>query len=403
MNGDLSPLFPPAGEADFLISFAEKKLSFFAGDPAALSQLVSVEEIGRLVANGTLQSPRIRLVRSGNLVPETVWSTPDGPVDINILRSLLGKGATLVIDNLGPLVPILLEVEHKLERRLGARTTINAYLTEQKGGAFAAHYDKHDVLVIQVSGEKIWEIFTPVDGPAKSHQRWNDSSPGPTEVLIERTLRAGEMMFLPRGTWHRASVNDGASSLHLTVTIVSLTGHDFARWLVDQIEDDDLVCSDIPRGGGDQSIEAYERELQARIQSLFEKETIARFLEIKDGERTPVAINGLMAVTPPGEGDLLVPAMRRTLAAALGEDGGFELRAGGQSHRLTAPMATALRKIDESEGILWSDLQRQLKARWDGPIVDKAISTLLAKGLVGIKAGGDSDQPALPAVDEDKA
>jgi ribosomal protein L16 Arg81 hydroxylase len=51
------------------------------------------------------------------------------------------------------------------------RTHVNAYLSFSKGGAFKPHWDLHDVLVVQVHGNKQWRV-------------WNAEVPLPSKRLI---------------------------------------------------------------------------------------------------------------------------------------------------------------------------------------------------------------------------
>lgn len=383
----LSALFAPSDEAKFLDCFARKELTMFAGDADAIGQLLSIEEIERLLANGTLRAPQVRLTRSGVIVPDFMWSNDNGSVDMPALHSLMNKGATVVVDYLGPLIPQLLELEHSIERRLAARTLMNVYFTHKKGGAFAAHYDHHDVLIVQILGNKVWEILAPIEPPARSFKKWRSSMPSPKEVALKHDLRAGEMMFIPRGTWHRASVDDGQASLHVTVTMVSLSGQDYARWLVEQFEADDLICSDIPRVAGAEAVAQYELALRDRMMTLMETHDLARFLEVQDGERVPISNIRLAAPFQPEPTDLVVPAMRRRLADDPEVDGSLEVLAGGQSHRLTNVMSAALRAVERAEtGVHYGDLLRALSKQWPVDEVGDAIGKLNAAGLVAIRA-----------------
>ena len=387
MVTNLSALFAPSDEAKFLDCFARKEFSLFAGNAEAIGQLLSIDEIERLLANGTLRSPQVRLTRSGVIVPNFMWSTDNDSVDMPALHSLMNTGATLVVDYLGPLIPQLLELEHAIERRLGSRTLVNAYLTFKKGGAFAAHYDHHDVLIVQILGNKVWEILAPIENPASSFRKWKSSLPSPNDVFLKRDLRAGEMMFIPRGTWHRASVDDGQLSLHLTVTIISDTGQDYARWIVDQFEDDDLICTDIPRLGGGDAVQRYERALRDRMISLIESNDLAQFLAARDGERVPVSAIRLAAAFAPEPMDLVIPSMRRRLQPDPGDAGGSEVRAGGQAHRLTKPMRAALLAVEKAEtGVAYGELLRALSDQWPIDIVEDAVRKLNAKGLVAFRS-----------------
>ena len=50
----------------------------------------------------------------------------------------------------------------------------NAYVTPPQNQGFSAHYDVHDVFVLQIDGEKQWRIHSPVLMSPLRDQPWND-------------------------------------------------------------------------------------------------------------------------------------------------------------------------------------------------------------------------------------
>ncbi len=392
MSSIFSELFASGDEERFLDHFARKQFLPMGGNPDVISNLVGVDAVNVMLANGALASPRIRVARSGNLVPDVMWSTADGPVDSPALEDLMRRGATLVLDNFGPLVPRLLALESAVERRLGSNTLINGYLTYQRGGAFAAHYDNHDVLIIQVMGEKVWQLFSPTERPADSRRGWQQSFKAPETVFWEKTLRAGDMLYIPRGMWHRATVDEGAQSFHLAVTIVSLNGHDYARWLVDQLGSDDLVWTDLPRRGGEAGLRQHEAALVKRIAEIMAGHGLDAFLADKDGERVPVSGSRVGKPFAPRDNDLIACALRRRLPPAAKQaeaDGqGFELKAAGQSHRLTPAMLALLATVDQATAPMpFRELMQAAADRWSVGQLMQSAKRLFEKGFITIESG----------------
>ena len=54
---------------------------------------------------------------------------------------------------------------------------INAYITPPENQGFAAHYDTHDVFVLQVAGSKRWTIHAPVLEHPLPGQTWEQRKP----------------------------------------------------------------------------------------------------------------------------------------------------------------------------------------------------------------------------------
>jgi len=113
-----------------------------------------------------------------------------------------------------------------LEETLHHRIYCNLFFTPSNAKRLHAHYDDQDVLIIQLSGSKRWQIDEhcyPL--PLRGDNADVPLGPNSRDFLI----RQGDVLYLPRGFIHQPAVLD-SMSLHLTVGI---TPH---RWV-------DLVSS----------------------------------------------------------------------------------------------------------------------------------------------------------------
>jgi hypothetical protein len=110
-------------------------------------------------------------------------------------------------------------------------TYANAYLTPPGLQAVPAHADDRDVLVVQVVGEKTWRVYQaiPVPYPYQNEQVGKAGLPVPPpvfeKVLVERTLRPGDALYMPRGYVHEARAREDALSFHITVALAT---HDWS-------------------------------------------------------------------------------------------------------------------------------------------------------------------------------
>ena len=78
------------------------------------------------------------------------------------MLELFADGHTVVLQGLHRLWPPLIEFAGALTTDLGHPVQVNAYITPASSQGFSAHYDVHDVFVLQVAGEKRWRIHEPV-------------------------------------------------------------------------------------------------------------------------------------------------------------------------------------------------------------------------------------------------
>jgi mannose-6-phosphate isomerase-like protein (cupin superfamily) len=183
-------------------------------DPAALTALLSLEDVDRLVTGSGIRTPALRIVRDGEVLPAasytrhaTLAGQPvTGLVDGRKALSLFAGGATIVLQGLHRYWPPLAELVRSLEPELGHPCQVNAYLTPPEAQGFAQHADTHDVFVFQTFGHKLWRI-------------------GPDDDERELDLVPGLSAYLPTGTLHAAR-SESTTSLHVTVGVNRTTWRD---------------------------------------------------------------------------------------------------------------------------------------------------------------------------------
>ncbi|HEY7149794.1 MAG TPA: cupin domain-containing protein [Gaiellaceae bacterium] len=148
-------------------------------------------------------------------------------------------GATIVLQALQYQHEPLAEFCRELERELGHPAQANAYYTPSSAQGFKVHHDTHDVLCLQVEGEKRWLVYPPVLELPLKHQKYTAELGAPGEPLMDVTMRAGDTLYLPRGWLHQAMTSD-TPSLHLTVGINVATWRDAVREALDEVADEDV-------------------------------------------------------------------------------------------------------------------------------------------------------------------
>jgi hypothetical protein len=106
--------------------------------------------------------------------------------------------------------------------------------------AVHAHQDAQSVFVVQCEGRKVWQLLRPPQRwRLRKHQRGKGGDVAPPAELMEPIERVelapGDVLFVPRGTYHRTSTLIGSASdaapasLHVTVGVETDT--DGFTWL----------------------------------------------------------------------------------------------------------------------------------------------------------------------------
>jgi cupin superfamily protein len=136
---------------------------------------------------------------------------------------------------LRPLSPQLDYLARALEVLLHQPVTASAFWS--RGGMRApVHYDDHDLIVVQLLGVKRWYVTSQ---PSDLPNPWKGIPGAAPELGAHATLdvRPGELVYLPRGTYH--SVDSDTESLHLSIGFTPLTVRDAVIAAVQQLCDVD--------------------------------------------------------------------------------------------------------------------------------------------------------------------
>jgi Cupin superfamily protein len=180
-------------------------------------------------------------------------------------------GATIVLEGVHRSWEPLTEFCRMLERTLSHPIQANLYLTPKAAQGFEAHYDTHDVFVVQIAGRKKWRIYPPhVTLPLRSQPYSGDHDPS-IKPLQELKLSQGDLLYIPRGYTHEAMTQSNELSVHITVGVIAYTWHDLFQEAVTQIcGRDHLFRRSLPVGFANGSIShvANKRQINRLLNQL---------------------------------------------------------------------------------------------------------------------------------------
>ena len=213
------------------------------GEEGRFDDLLSERDVERLITETGLRTPGFRLVKAGETVSDYTTDLPwrpaafTGVADVRRVLEEFGRGATIVLQGLHHLwLPLARYCRH-LEAFLGHPVQANAYYTPAGSQGLPVHHDTHEVISLQVAGEKRWLVYEPVLELPLKDQRYRSALGAPGEPVLDLTLRAGDTLYLPRGWLHQA-LTSGTDSLHITVGVNVRRWVDEARAELDRAGDD---------------------------------------------------------------------------------------------------------------------------------------------------------------------
>jgi ribosomal protein L16 Arg81 hydroxylase len=233
-------------------------------------------------------SPGVQLFDRGRISEGefTRWTIADGVPRRYLderFRTLLETGATLVLNSV--------EVHSVAARRLseevgqfsGFPACSNAYLSFGGEGSFGAHWDTHDVVVLQLVGRKHWRVGAPTFPlPLPTHTSRDSGQAAPRLSALDVLLEAGDVLYLPRGWWHEVTPLS-EPSLHLSVGI-------YVPSVLDALG---LLCQQL-----------LPLELAARRGAIDEAATVRDLASLVEILRSALTNKALMSRL---QGDLAVP------------------------------------------------------------------------------------------------
>ncbi|WP_055524512.1 cupin domain-containing protein [Streptomyces graminilatus] len=327
------------------------------------SDVLSWADLNDIVARGRLESPRLRLHRDGELVH---WQTYASPVTTrrstvwqriqpSRLHEQLHDGASLVLDAVDELHAPVETLTRDLERVFRAHVQVNVYASWTAQEGFGTHWDDHDVVVFQVEGAKRWRIY----GPTRVNPLYRDmeAPEAPTgEPLAEVTLRAGDMLYLPRGWWHAVAATEGRS-LHLTCGLQTTTGADLLAWLADRLRGSETVRAHLPMFGDDRDQAAYLATLREEVTEALDDDAIREFLGLRDATDPGRLMTSLPFLDGiPAEDDLIVRLASSRALLEANDEGQVVLRAGGEMWTFAAAAAPVLQPLVAGHSASLGDL-----------------------------------------------
>ena len=157
-----------------------------------------------------------------------------GPADFQQrIAAFHARNYSVRFPELRPLSPALDRLARALEMLLHQPVTASAFWS--RGGMRApVHYDDHDLLVVQLRGSKRWYVSSE---PSELSNTWKSLAEAPPALGPHHTLdvHPGDLIYLPRGTYH--SVDSDSGSLHLSIGFTPLTVRDALIAAIDHFSD----------------------------------------------------------------------------------------------------------------------------------------------------------------------
>jgi ribosomal protein L16 Arg81 hydroxylase len=224
---DLGALLGPIGSAAFFRDHWERDpLHVARGAPDFYEGLLSTADVERVIAftrpkfvdPGAFSesTPRARSYVQGWLADRQLQDGVKYP-SLDEVHRVYAKGLTVILMTMqqrwGPVASLC----RALEAEFRCPVHANLYLTPPGAQGFDAHFDTHEVFVLQLEGSKQWRLYGAPRPLPLVDERF-EVAKGELGPPREVRLEAGDLLYVPRGVVHEAFTSEHAS-MHLTVGV----------------------------------------------------------------------------------------------------------------------------------------------------------------------------------------
>ncbi|KAF0311296.1 Ribosomal oxygenase 1 [Amphibalanus amphitrite] len=204
----------------FFDSFWEKKPLLVQREKADYyGQLFSTAKLDSILRNENIQFGRNLDVTSYS-EGERETHNPAGRAHAPVVWDYYRNGCSVRLLNPQTYCGAVWRLCAALQEYFGCMVGANVYLTPPGTQGFAPHYDDIEAFMLQLEGKKHWRIYAP--RPGEELARDSSGNFRPEDVtsppVLDVTLKAGDLLYFPRGTIHQGRSLPDEHSMHITIS-----------------------------------------------------------------------------------------------------------------------------------------------------------------------------------------
>lgn len=211
------------------------QLQFFKSSEIDLSQLVSFDDLMAALSQTFLDPRFVCLFKDGVACPPEKlksfslahYSGEESLISFQQLKHCINnEGYSLKIFGVDRYLPKVMEFSRKLATDFKHQISLNCYYTPgNESFCFPPHTDGYNILILQLKGQKKWNVAQRNPDPAKRKEKIEKE-----DLKKEFIIREGESFFLPAGTPHCAQTLE-EDSFHLTIGFHPVTTAHYIKYL----------------------------------------------------------------------------------------------------------------------------------------------------------------------------
>ena len=374
----------------------------FRGRNDRFAGLITWDGLNDAICNRNLRPPQLHVVMDGVEVANDLFQVDNlglgtrqpGPfvsrVDGRKLTNFLRSGATFIANAIHDYHAPIRQLAQEIEQGLATYVNVNLYASWRSTRGFATHWDDHDVYIIQAVGEKEWHLF----GETRNLPTTLDNRPNvdePDEPVWSGKLTAGDVLYIPRGWWHDARVDqadDGKGSIHLTLNTRPITGTWVLRWLENKLLDHEVFRRNTPLAADEASRQDYFERLAALIREKLVDDLGDRFASDIRASWTEATRMSLSTYIEPWKSpswnsfQLILKGRRHAVIETCPVKGSFLLRANGVAREFDLRCVDLVRALAGSESLSVEEFKGVGRGQFPDQFIDDFLKQLVKDDVV---------------------
>jgi ribosomal protein L16 Arg81 hydroxylase len=244
----LALVLGPVTESEFFENYWEQyPLHVSRSSREHFASLISIDTIESALSVQALFYPSIQLTQLDNAIEVSEYTDAARRVLPHRLIERHHEGATIVISQAHEKIPSLANFRRNIQNELKLRCQTNVYLSPKGKQGFNAHFDSHDVFILQVAGTKTFNFYEGGVELPYQHDEFQAGKHTVGALSQSIALEPGDTLYIPRGVIHDAVATE-QTSLHITLGIYAITLRDVLIQMAEQLTDiDPAYRKSVPR------------------------------------------------------------------------------------------------------------------------------------------------------------
>lgn len=249
MNSPFKFLFESVSKQEFVEKYFDQKPLIVKGSSDKFKKIFTIDDLNTILNSNELLYPKVRVTDHLNTIHkyDLIYDQDRYTNNINNLLDkkkillAIARGGTLVFDKIQEHNKNLELFIDTLSSEMCTKINVNAYYTARNKMGVNPHFDRHDVVAIQIHGSKRWYYKKEHHVLSKSmrHQKVpviDKDMTGWKSVLLEE----GDVFYCPRGLWHFTKTEAQHSS-HLAIGLYPMSLKAWLENLKDDVQFTELL------------------------------------------------------------------------------------------------------------------------------------------------------------------